>query len=103
MSSSQPGPVESSIRSKLTELLKPTTLNIANDSSKHKHHAPMRESGGGNGETHFSVEVVSDEFTGKKTIQRHRMINNALAQEFQEGLHALSLNTKTPQEVEAQQ
>jgi len=94
--------MQSAIRSKLEELLKPTTLNITNDSWKHQHHTAMKESGGGNGETHFTVEVVSEEFSGKKTIQRHRMINNALAAEFQAGLHALSLQTKTPAELEAQ-
>jgi len=59
----------------------------------------MRESGGGNGETHFSVEVISDVFEGQKTMQRHRMIYKALAQEFEAGLHALSLNTKTSKEI----
>jgi len=94
--------MEASIRLKLTSLLKPTVLTITNDSWRHKHHTAMKESGGGNGETHFSVEVVSDEFNGKKTIQRHRMINNTLAEEFQSGLHALSLNTKTTEEVGVQ-
>lgn len=37
--------------SQLTGLLQPQTLSITNDSWKHKHHAPMRATGGGNGET----------------------------------------------------
>ncbi|KAG8770121.1 hypothetical protein FRC12_004509 [Ceratobasidium sp. 428] len=60
-----PGPVHQSIQSKLTELLKPTTLEIQNDSWQHRHHTAMRESGGGNGETHFTVRAVSTAFTGK--------------------------------------
>ncbi|KAG8904792.1 hypothetical protein FRB99_001181 [Tulasnella sp. 403] len=94
------GPVESAIRQKLTELLKPTALTISNDSWQHRNHAPMRAAGGGNGETHFSVDVVSSEFSGKRTMQRHRMIYSALSKEFADGLHSLSLNTKTPQEAE---
>lgn len=49
----------------LTASLAPTHLAISNDSAAHRHHAPMRESGGGNGETHFTVQVVSAEFEGK--------------------------------------
>ncbi|KAI0745735.1 bola-like protein [Earliella scabrosa] len=96
----QAGPVEDSIRNKLTELLRPSQLEITNDSWQHRHHAPMRAAGGGSGETHFTVHVVSDQFQGKSTMQRHRMIYAALSDEFAEGLHALSLKTKTPAEVQ---
>ncbi|TCD71248.1 hypothetical protein EIP91_011726 [Steccherinum ochraceum] len=100
-----PGPIEQSIRTKLSDLLQPVDLSISNDSWQHRHHAPMKAIGGGSGETHFSVSVVSDAFTGKNTMQRHRMIYAALSDEFAAGLHALSLKTKTEQEtqrVEAQ-
>ncbi|EIM79174.1 bola-like protein [Stereum hirsutum FP-91666 SS1] len=93
-------PVEDAIRSKLMSLLRPSELVITNDSYQHRHHAPMRAQGGGSGETHFSVKVVSDAFAGKSSMQRHRMIYAALAEEFEQGLHALSLNTKTLREVE---
>ncbi|KZV63803.1 bola-like protein [Peniophora sp. CONT] len=94
-------PVESAIQSKLTELLKPSALTVTNDSWQHRHHAAMREQGDTNGETHFSVQVVSDAFKGKSTMQRHRMIYSALSEEFANGLHALSLTTKTPAELPA--
>ncbi|EPQ57546.1 bola-like protein [Gloeophyllum trabeum ATCC 11539] len=93
------GPVETSIREKLTTLLQPAELTITNDSWQHRHHAAMRAQGGGSGETHFSVQVVSDAFRGKNTLQRHRMIHSALSDEFAQGLHALSLKTKTPEEA----
>ncbi|THU95399.1 bola-like protein [Dendrothele bispora CBS 962.96] len=94
------GPVEASIRSKLTTLLRPSSLIISNDSWQHRHHAAMRAQNGGSGETHFSVEVVSSEFEGKTTIQRHRMVHAALSGEFTQGLHSLSLKTRTPSEVQ---
>ncbi|KAI0780037.1 bola-like protein [Fomes fomentarius] len=97
---SQAGPVEQSIRSKLINLLQPSQLEITNDSWQHRHHAPMRAVGGGSGETHFSVHIVSDHFQGKNTMQRHRMIYAALSDELAAGLHALSLKTKTPAEVQ---
>ncbi|KAF9512434.1 hypothetical protein BS47DRAFT_1297702, partial [Hydnum rufescens UP504] len=70
------------------------------DSWRHSHHSAMKDSGGGNGETHFSLQVVSEAFAGKTTMQRHRMIYAALSDELAAGLHALSLTTKTPGEVE---
>jgi BolA-like protein len=35
----------------------------------------------------------------KTTMQRHRMIYAALSEELENGLHALSLNTKTQAEI----
>ncbi|KAJ3480337.1 hypothetical protein NLI96_g8425 [Meripilus lineatus] len=95
-----PGPVESSIRQKLNSLFTPAELTVTNDSWQHRHHAPMRAQGGGNGETHFSVTIVSEAFKGKTTMQRHRLIFSALSEEFAEGLHSLSLKTKTPEEIQ---
>ncbi|KAF7966685.1 hypothetical protein HWV62_31439 [Athelia sp. TMB] len=111
------GPVQSSIRHKVYQLihslralfileiqlkdqLQPSELIITNDSWQHRHHAAMKAEGGGNGETHFSVKVVSDEFKGKSTMQRHRMIYAALSEELSQGLHALSLKTVTTEEAE---
>ncbi|KAF9568064.1 bola-like protein [Agrocybe pediades] len=95
------GPVETSIREKLSALLNPTSIIVTNDSWQHRHHSAMREQGGGNGETHFTVKVVSDNFDKKTTMQRHRMIYSALSEEFSQGLHALSLETRTAAEVAA--
>ncbi|KAG0295534.1 hypothetical protein BGZ98_001362 [Dissophora globulifera] len=96
-SQQEEGPVTASIRSTLTDLLDPKSLEIINDSAKHAHHSAMR--GVSSKETHFRVNVVSEAFSGKSTMQRHRLIYGALKKDFDEGLHALSLNTKTPAEV----
>ncbi|KAF8236598.1 bola-like protein [Tricholoma matsutake] len=98
MDTEAPGTVEASIRQKLDSLLQPTSLTIVNDSWKHRHHAPMREQAGNNGETHFSILVVSNAFQGMSLTQRHRMIYSALSEEFSAGLHALSLKAKTEDE-----
>ncbi|KZP34719.1 bola-like protein [Athelia psychrophila] len=94
------GPVQLSIRQKLNAQLQPSELIITNDSWQHRHHAAMKAEGGGNGETHFSVKVVSDEFKGKSTMQRHRMIYSALSEDLAQGLHALSLKTVTTEEAQ---
>ncbi|KAF9792486.1 bola-like protein, partial [Thelephora terrestris] len=84
---------------KLTRFFQPSGLVITNDSFQHRHHAAMRNNDAANGETHFSVQIVSEVFKGRSTLQRHRMVNTALADEFKCGLHALSLTTKTPEEL----
>jgi len=98
--SNQIGPTEASIRDKLTAVLDPKELVITNDSWKHANHAEMKVSGGGNGETHFAVQVISDVFAGKSTMQRHSLIYAALREELGAGVHALSLATKTSSEAE---
>ncbi|KAK0489954.1 bola protein [Armillaria luteobubalina] len=103
LSSKPAGPVESSIREKLTTLLQPTSLFITNDSWKHRHHAPMRDhKSDGEPETHFTIDVTSSVFEGKSTMQRHRLIYSALSTELAEGLHSLSLKTKSQAEAEKQ-
>ncbi|KAL3503665.1 hypothetical protein ACH5RR_038114 [Cinchona calisaya] len=56
-------------------------------------------SGGSDGETHFNVNVVSEEFKGKSLVKRHRLIYGLLQDELQSGLHALSIVANTPSEV----
>ncbi|KAK0200057.1 bola protein [Desarmillaria ectypa] len=103
LSSKLPGPVESSIREKLTNLLQPTSLSITNDSWQHRHHAAMRDHKSyGEPETHFTIDVTSNVFEGKSTMQRHRIIYSALSTELAEGLHSLSLKTKSQTEAEKQ-
>lgn len=46
-----------------------------------------------------SVQVVSDAFTGKRLVQRHKMVYSILDHELKTGVHALALKTKTPEEV----
>lgn len=92
----QPTSMESSMRTKLEAEFGPEVeIHIRNDSSKHAHHAAMAAQGGGNGETHFYVHVISDKFKGMTQIKRHRAVNGLLEAEFERGLHALSLRTKT--------
>ncbi|GAA5802899.1 bola-like protein-domain-containing protein [Helicostylum pulchrum] len=99
MSSNEKGPVQLSIESKITEALNPTILEAVNESHKHAHHEAMK--GVTNKETHFKVTVVSDAFQGKSLMQRHRLIYGLLDDELKnQGLHALTLKTKTQAELE---
>ncbi|MBW0546019.1 hypothetical protein O181_085734 [Austropuccinia psidii MF-1] len=94
------GPMESRMRQKLIEQLTPSRLEIVNESHLHSHHSAMRSIGGGSGETHFAVNLVSNSFIGKPTIARHRLVYQILDEELNQkgGIHALSLKTLTPNE-----
>jgi len=45
---------------------------------------------------HLTVRVVSDRFTGKNLLDRHRMIYQALDEPMKDGrIHALELQAET--------
>ncbi|WVZ16831.1 hypothetical protein V8G54_009813 [Vigna mungo] len=85
------------IREKLKKELEPVELEVEDVSYQHAGHAGVR---GSDGETHFNVKVVSKEFEGKSLVKRHRLIYGLLQEELETGLHALSIEAKTPAEVE---
>lgn len=51
------------------------------------------------GETHMRVRVVSNAFTGKSRLERHRVLNGLAAGELQAGLHALAIEAHAPGET----
>jgi stress-induced morphogen len=65
----------------------------------HAEHAAMRDSG--YNETHFRVLIVSEKFKGKMPVMRHRMVYSLLTEEFENGLHAVNIIAKTPEEYPA--
>lgn len=86
--------VEDRIREKLTKAFAPLALEVANDSDRHAGHA----SSPGTGESHFTVKVVSRAFSGKSRLERHRMVNEALAEELAGKIHALAVSAHAPEE-----
>jgi len=90
------------MRSKITEALNPTRLEIYNDSHLHSHHKAMAENT--SKETHFRVVITSDAFKSKMQPARHRMIYGLLKDEMarEGGIHALQLRTSTVEEEQRQ-
>jgi BolA protein len=82
------------IRLTLDRALRPLKLEIIDESSLHAGHAGAREGG----ETHYRVEVVSAEFVDKSRVERQRLVNALLAEEFSGGLHALSIKARASDE-----
>ena len=49
--------------------------------------------------THFEALIVSPEFEGKNTLQRHKLVYSILQEEMKEAIHALSMKTLTVDEA----
>ena len=58
----------------------------------------LTDTSGGCGASYFAV-IVSEKFEGLKLLQRHRLVNNALADELKI-IHAFQMKTVTPTEYE---
>jgi BolA family transcriptional regulator, general stress-responsive regulator len=87
--------MSSRIEAKLSAALGPQRLEVINESHHHAGHQPGMD---GSGETHMRVRIVSEQFTGRSRIARHRAITDLLAAEFTEGLHALAIEANAPGE-----
>lgn len=48
---------------------------------------------------HFAAQVVSPSFAGKGTVEQHRMVYAALGERMGGDIHALSLRTRTPEQI----
>ena len=86
--------VQQSITEKLKATFSPDSLNVVDESHQHEGHAGHRPGG----ETHFRVFIVAPAFTGKTRLERHRMINQALATELAGRVHALAIHAAAPGE-----
>lgn len=83
------------IHQRLTEALSPEALQIEDQSHLHKGHVGARPEG----ETHFHVRIVSAAFTGQSRVNRQRNVYKLLQAEMEERVHALALETLTPEEA----
>ena len=77
------GAVDEAIRSSITAKLPDALVVVA----------------GGGG--HYTIEVVSAAFAGKSRLERHRLVNSALAAELKDKIHALAITAYAPDEKPA--
>ena len=47
---------------------------------------------------HFEAVIVSAAFNGKRKVQQHQVVYQALGDRMREEIHALSMQTLTPEE-----
>ena len=77
----------------LVERLEPLQLELVDDSAAHAGHAGARSG------AHFNLRIVSARFAGLPRISRHRLVYDALRPWMAEGVHALAIDARTPDEA----
>jgi len=82
------------ITERLKTVFRPDSLDVGDDSALHAGHEGARGGGG-----HYSVTIVSPVFAGLKSLERHRMIYDALADMMNTEIHALSIHAHDPSEL----
>ena len=85
------------IADKLNKAFAPEDLRVVDESARHEGHAGHRPGG----ESHFRIYIVAQAFRGKSRLERHRLINAALATELRGGVHALAIHASAPGEQAA--
>ncbi len=79
------------IARKLADTFDPAELEVVDESHLHQGHSGYRPGG----ESHFRIRIAAKAFTGKSRVESHRMINQALAGEFADGMHALAIEARS--------
>ena len=85
--------VTEQLRAALERALMPRSLEIIDDSARHAGHAGARAGG------HFRVTLVAEAFRGRSPLERHRLVYDAVAPLMQDGVHALNIVARTPDET----
>nr|WP_247664715.1 BolA/IbaG family iron-sulfur metabolism protein [Pseudoalteromonas sp. MMG010] len=85
--------MQQQIEQKLGDAIACKHLNVINESHMHSRGI----------DSHFKVIIVSEEFTGKRLLQRHRLVNEILKDELAHHIHALAIHTYTPDEYAQQE
>ena len=88
------GPVATEMLQRLRGALAPTHIELVDDSEQHRGHGGYNPAG----ESHFSLAIESEAFTGTSRVERQRLIYKALGDLMHERVHALSIKARAPGE-----
>lgn len=88
------GPVATEMLRRLSSSLRPTRVELVDDSEQHLGHGGYNPAG----ESHFTLTIESPAFAGKNRVDRQRMIYAALGDLMRERVHALSIRASAPGE-----
>ena len=72
----------------------PEFFSVLDVSEQHRGHQNFKE----NVESHFEIIIVSEKFINLSRIERHRMVNRILKEEFLSDLHSVVVKTYTSEE-----
>ena len=73
--------------------LAPTVLELDDDSAEHAGHAGAAAGGG-----HFSLLIVSEQFSGLPRLARHRAVLDRVGDLIPNPVHALAIRAYAPDE-----
>ena len=77
----------------LRAALAPSAIEVDDDSHLHAGHAGAREG------RHFTVRLTSARFSGLSRVARHRLVYDSLGSLAEQGVHALAIVARAPEEV----
>jgi BolA protein len=89
---------EARIRERL-RALDPVSLELVDESEQHHGHAGWKDGGG----THWRLSIVSARFAGRPSVERHRMVYQALGELMHNPIHALAITARSPEESKGTQ
>jgi len=87
--------IKERLESKIRAAFAPEFVDVIDESAKHQGHGGWRPEG----ETHFHLKAIARSFEGMSRVARQREVYKLYRDEFAAGLHALSLDLKTPEEA----
>jgi BolA family transcriptional regulator, general stress-responsive regulator len=83
----------SDIERALRAALSPSAIEVDDDSHLHAGHAGAREG------RHYTVRLTSPRFSGLSRVARHRLVYDSLGSLAEQGVHALAIVARAPEEV----
>ena len=87
------------METRLREALSPERLEVIDESHLHAGHSHDDGTAfDGSRGTHFRIRIVTPAFAGLGRLDRHRAINELLAEELRTGVHALAIEAAAPGE-----
>jgi BolA family transcriptional regulator, general stress-responsive regulator len=81
------GPVGKRMAEKLETSLTPSLLQVIDESHHHAGHSGSRP----DGESHFRIRISSAALNGLNRVNQHRKVNEVLAEELRNRVHALAI------------
>ena len=81
------GPIGKMMEAKLRSAMDPSYLELIDESNQHHGHNGAHPSG----ESHYRVRIAADVFKGKSRVAQHRLVNEVLATELKQRVHALAI------------
>ena len=82
------------IENLILKIFEPEFLSVIDVSEQHRGHKNFKEGV----ESHFEIIIVSEKFINLSRVERHRMVNRILKEEFLSDLHSVVVKTYTSEE-----